>query len=84
MGSYYEEPKERPPGCFDVLALTRSMLTIVGLFLVGLLVIVGDIVATFLLFSIHPALALVTIVPTVAAVWLYAQWERRHFRPPEL
>ncbi|HEX5478865.1 MAG TPA: hypothetical protein VFY79_04015 [Dehalococcoidia bacterium] len=84
MGYYHEPPEDQPPGCLDVLALSRSMLGMVGLLLAVLLVAGGDIVATFVLFGIHPALALITIIPTVVAIWLYARWERRHFRPPGL
>ena len=84
MGYYYEQPEDQPPGCLDALALSRSMLGIVAIFLGVLLVAGADIVATFVLFGIQPALALVTIVPTVLAIWLYARGERRHFRPPGL
>jgi len=84
MGYYYEQPEERPPGCLDVLALTRSMLAVIGVLVAALIAVGADIVATFVLFGIHPALSLVTIVPTLIAIWLYARWERRHFRPPGL
>ena len=84
MGYYHEPPGEQPPGCMDALALSRGMLSIVGVFLAVLVVIGADIVATFVLFGIHPALALVTIIPTVCVIWLYARWEQRRFRPPGL
>ena len=84
MGYYYEQPEDQPPGCLDALALSRNMLGIVAVFLAVLLIAGADIVATFVLFGIHPALALVTIIPTIVAIVLYARWERRHFGPPGL
>jgi hypothetical protein len=63
------------------------MIRALGFVLIPVAVIVLfilDVAATFALFSIQPALALLTIVPTVAAVWLFARWERRRFRPPGL
>jgi hypothetical protein len=85
MGYYYErEPEEKPPGCLDALVITRAALAVVLIPLGVLLLFLVDVVVTFALFTIHPALALVTIVPSVIGIWLFARWEQRRFRPPGL
>ena len=85
MAYYYDrEPDEKPPGCLDALLITRAALAVVLVPVFVLVLVIVDIAATFTLFTIHPALALLTIVPTVAVVWLFARWEQRHFRPPGL
>ena len=85
MGYYYDrEPQEKPPGCLDALLITRAALAVILIPIVVIVLFIMDVVATFALFAIHPALALLTTVPTVAAVWLFARWEQRRFRPPGL
>lgn len=85
MGYYYDrDPEEKPPGCLDALAITRAALGFVLIPVAVIVLFILDLVATFALFSIHPALALLTIVPTVAAIWLFARWEQGRFRPPGL
>jgi hypothetical protein len=34
------------------------------------------------LFTVHPALALIPVAAIALAVYLFARWEQRHFRPP--
>ena len=83
---YYQDkqPAEKPPGCLDVLAITRTMFGILLWPMVAVIVVLADLAATFVLFTKYPALALITIVPTAIAIWLFAKWEQRHFRPPGL
>jgi len=78
------QPAEKPPGCLDALAITRAIFAVLFWPMVAVIVVVADLAATFVLFTMHPALALVTIVPTAVAIWLFAKWEQRHFRPPGL
>jgi len=85
MGYYYDrQPEEKPPGCLDALLITRAALGVVLIPIAVLVACLLDVVATFALFAVHPALALVTIVPSVAGVVLFARWEQRRFRPPGL
>ena len=83
---YYQdrEPAEKPPGCLDALAITRAIFAVLFWPMLAIIIVVADLAATFVLFTMHPALALVTIVPTAVAIWLFAKWEQRHFRPPGL
>src|SRR3989442_15276633 len=83
---YYQdkEPTEKPPGCLDAVAITRAIFAILLWPMVAVAVVLADVGATVVLYTKHPALALVTIVPTVIAIWLFARWEQRHFRPPDL
>ncbi len=51
----------------------------------GLLALVGFVMAVVLvlfLFTVHPALALIPVAGIAAAVYLFARWEQRRFRPP--
>jgi hypothetical protein len=83
---YYQnkDPAEKPPGCLDVLAITRAIFAILLWPMIAVVVVLVDVAATVVLYTKHPALALVTIVPTVIAIWLFARWEQRRFRPPDL
>jgi hypothetical protein len=84
---YYEQqtpPEDERPGCLDVWLISRAMFGILMwpfAVLIGLLV---DLYVIVLLFDIHPALALIPVTITAGAVWLYARWEQRRFRPPGL
>jgi hypothetical protein len=40
------------------------------------------VVLVFFLFTVHPALALIPVAGIAAAVYLFARWEQRRFRPP--
>ena len=86
MGYYYEQPgpqDEKPPGCLDVLVITRAVFGVImwpALVFLGAILAVGGV---FWAFSIHPALALVPIAGLIAAVFAYARWEQRHYRPPD-
>jgi hypothetical protein len=84
VGYYYERPpdEDKPPGCLETLLIVRGALGVVLLPLAVIVLVLLDIAVTVALFTVHPALALLTIVPTGMALWAYARWERRHFRPP--
>jgi hypothetical protein len=84
VGYYYERPpdEEQPPGCLETLLIVRGVLGVVLLPLAVIVVAMVDIALTVALFLVHPALTPLTIVPTALAIWAYARWERRHFRPP--
>ena len=89
MGFYYEQrppdrDDEQNPGCLDALVISRAILQVLFWPVIVLVLVVLDIAVTFVLFTIHPALALIPIGVTVAAVYLFARWEQQHFRPPDL
>jgi thiol:disulfide interchange protein len=83
VGQCYEQRTgDRPPGFLETLLIVRAVLGVVLLLLAVMLLVVTDAAVTVGLFFVHPALALVTLVPTAAAAWIYAPWEQRRFRPP--
>ncbi len=86
MGFYYggsEPPKEEQPhGCLDVLLITRAVF---GVLFVPLAALVGTLAAIGVivyLFSRWWPLGVAGIVVAAAVTYLYARWERRHFRGP--
>jgi hypothetical protein len=80
---YHEpEPQQQPGGCLEVLVLTRAMF---GILFWPVLALVGTMLAVvmiFFLFTVHPALALIPVAAIALAVYIFARWEQRHFRPP--
>jgi len=81
------EPQREPSasgggGCLEVWVLTRAAF---GVLLWPLLAIIGFVLAVVLvlyLFTVHPALALIPVAAIAVALYLFARWEQRRFRPP--
>ena len=88
MGYYYEpssQPdEEKPPGCLETLVIMRAVFGIILPAVAAMIVLIVDLAAIFALYSIYPALALIPIVLTVAAILLVARWDQGRSRPPEL
>jgi hypothetical protein len=84
MGYYYEHgpPEEKPPGCIDVLVMTRAVLSILLVPLAIIFAVGVGVGVAFYLYAIHPALVFVPVAAGAIGIWLYARWEQRHFRPP--
>jgi hypothetical protein len=78
----YEVPKQSG-GCGEVWVLTRAVLGILFWPLVAVIAAVAWIFVTLFLFFSSPALALIPIVLGIAAIVLFARWERRRSLPPE-
>jgi hypothetical protein len=49
-----------------------------------MLLLLVDVAAIIVLFTRHPALALIPVAITAVAIWLFARWEQQRFRPPGL
>lgn len=86
MGFYYEqrppEPDDNPRyGCMDVLLITRVVLGVLFWPIAAFMLLVLDIAATFYLFAIHPALALIPVALTAAAIYAFARWDQNRTRP---
>ena len=84
--TYYEQPpdKSEQPGCLDAIVITR---VVFGVLLIPFLLMMSVVIAValaFLLYGVHPALALIPIAATIGAVWAYAVWEQKRYRPPDL
>ena len=81
----YEVPRQdAQPGCRDVWVITLAVFAVI-LPIVGVVIaILGALTATFVLFTVHPALALIPIVVVAAVIFVFARWERERFKPPGL
>ena len=85
MGYYYEpssQPEdEKPPGCLETLVIMRAVFAVILPIVIAMIVLIADLAAIFVLYSIYPALALIPIALTVAAIWLVARWDRNRVPP---
>jgi hypothetical protein len=88
MGYYYEPSSqpddEKPPGCLETLVIMRAVFGLLLPVVIAMVVLIADLAAIFVLFSVHPALALIPVALTVGAIWLVARWDQRRERPPGL
>ncbi len=81
----YEVPRQDArPGCRDVWVITLAVFAVILPIVGAIIAILGALTATFVLFTIHPALALIPIALTAAAIFAFARWERERFKPPGL
>lgn len=79
---YYEQPpedEEKPPGCLDVLLISRAVFGLLLWPVVAMFVVIGDIGVTFYLYTTRPILALIPILITAGAIGLFMAWERRRY-----
>lgn len=85
---YYDQqtppPKDRPSGCFDAVLITRALFGLLFWPLIGIAAVITALVVTIVLFLVYPALALIPVAVSGIALWMYARWEQRHYRPPGL
>jgi hypothetical protein len=79
------EPQREPSGgggCLEVWVLTRAAFGVLFWPLLAVIGFVLAVVLVFYLFTIHPALALIPVAAIAVALYLFARWEQRRFRPP--
>ena len=85
MGYYYERSakpeEEKPPGCLETLLIMRAVFGVIMPVVIAMIVLIADLAAIFVLYSISPALALIPIALTAAAIWLVARWDRNRVPP---
>jgi uncharacterized membrane-anchored protein len=81
---YYEEqtPPEEKPGCRDVWILTRAVFGVILPVLGVFIAILVALAVAFMLFAVHPALALLPIAALGAVIFAFAFWERSNYGPP--
>ena len=86
MVNYEQRPDDadKPPGCLDALVITRAVFGVLLIPILLMMSVVVDVALAFLLYGVHPALALIPIGVTLAGVWGYARWEQHKYRPPGL
>ena len=83
--SFHEPPRqEERVGCRQVWLLTYATFLVVLPVLAALIGVLVAVIVALVLFSVHPALALVPIGLVIGAVVAFATWEERRSRPPEL
>jgi hypothetical protein len=78
------EPQREPSGCMEIYVLTRAAFGILIWPMLALFAVLGMLMLAFVLFSVHPALALLPIAAIILGVVLFARWEQKRFRPPGL
>jgi hypothetical protein len=80
----YESPPQQPSGCRDVFVLTRAVFAIILPAVLALVAVLGAFMAALILLTVHPALVLIPVGVVLLGLYLFARWERKRFRPPEL
>jgi len=81
----YEVPQQdQRPGCRDVWVLSLAMFAVILPVMFAILALLGGIVLAFVLFTVHPALALIPLAVMALAIYAFARWEQNRFRPPGL
>ena len=79
---FYEPPREEEPGgCRDVWLLTRVTFAIIAWPLIALVLVLSLLVATFVAFATHPALALIPLAVLVGGIAAFAWWDARRGPP---
>lgn len=66
----------------EIYVLTRAAFGILIWPMLALAAVLGALVLAFVLFAVHPALALLPIAALIAGILLFARWEQKRFRPP--
>jgi hypothetical protein len=66
------------------MALTRAVFGVLGPPLAAAVAIVLVVGLAIYLFARHPALALIPLAVLIVAGLLFARWDQRRHRPPEL
>jgi len=87
MGYYEQRPpsdEERGAGCLEALIITRAVFAVLIWPMLAIFAVIGFVAALWLSFTVHPALALIPVGLATGALWLFARWEQRRFRPPGL
>lgn len=87
MAHYEQRPpddRERPPGCLDVLVITRAVFGVLMWPIGVMFAVILDIGIAFYLYATQPLLALIPVAITAAAIWAFARWEQRRGGPPDL
>jgi hypothetical protein len=87
MGFYHgttPEPEERPPGCMDVVVITRAVFSVLFWPMLAIFVAVLDLALIFYTFAVHPALALLPLGLTAAGIALFARWDQRRNSPDDV
>jgi len=81
---YYEQQprddREKPPGCLDVIVITRAVFGVLMWPIILMFAVVFDVGITFYLYATRPLLALIPVALTGAAIYAFTRWERHRLR----
>ena len=81
--AYYEQQRpddrEKPPGCLDVLVISRVVFGVLFWPIAAMFVVIFDLGITFYLYATRPLFALIPIAITAAAILGFTLWERRRY-----
>ena len=78
MSYGYEPPKQQQPGSWsEVFVITKVAFALLLPFIGGMFALLVTFVAIIMLFAIHPALALIPLVPVAAVFAYFLRRERR-------
>lgn len=81
----YEVPKQEvKPGCRDVWVISLAVFAVILPVMLALMALLGGVTLAFVLFTVHPALALIPLAVMVLGIYAFAWWERGRFKPPGL
>ncbi len=79
----YEVPQQdQRPGCRDAWIITLAVFAVILPVMFALLALVGALTLAFVLFTVHPALALIPLVLMVIGIYAFARWEQNRYKPP--
>ena len=64
--------------------ITLAVFAVILPVVFALLALLGALTLAFVLFTVHPALALMPLAAMVIGIYAFARWEQKRFRPPGL
>ncbi len=77
----YEPPVEERAGCGETWALTRAAFAVLIPVFLAMFGVFGAIIVAVVLFTIHPALALLPLGAVALGIYAFARWERSQHPP---
>ncbi len=81
----YEVPRQdQRPGCRDAWVITLAMFAVILPVMLALMALLGGIILAFVLFTVHPALALIPLAVMGVGIYAFARWDQNRNRPPGL
>ncbi len=81
----YEVPQQdQRPGCRDAWVITLAVFAVILPIMFVLLALLAGITLAFVLFFVHPALALIPLAAIALAVYAFSRWDQSKNKPTGL
>jgi len=64
--------------------ITLAMFAVILPVMLALMALLGGIILAFVLFTVHPALALIPLAVMGVGIYAFARWDQNRNRPPGL